>query len=231
MPKLMIALGVLALIVGFVMTHQVGGMAYHRYRLEIELAGPNGAENGSVVQEVQFTAGTASGLDNFTYLNVYGGGQALVMRPHAGGELIALMANVDEDRYWHTFFDACGFHHDDQESPVSFVSRIASFEGSCDVPQAEQPRYIYLSNPSDPATAQLLTPANFQSVVGSRLASVRMVMTQDPVSTDINDKLGWLDNTDWRNVLPGIKIGRETVHVSAFLHIGPKVKLAEFAKS
>jgi hypothetical protein len=175
-----------------------------RYRLDVTLLVDGRPITGSVVQEVlvRNAGGTGNPLPRVRFrLN----GQALAIPLPGRPMLIALMMTGTEDAYRHLLPDACGLEIGDG-SVDSYVERVHSFSGSCELTGRNIPRLLSIENPNDAHTLALVDRDNLAAGLGSGVEfhSARITTTDEAVTAGLETVLPWL-------IAPVDKRGRDYV--------------------
>jgi hypothetical protein len=101
---------------------------------------------------------------------------------------------------------------------------LVRLRGKRDLAPNNLPRFLWFSNPQDPATAQIIPAQDFQAVLSPsvRFAGASVEITNDPLVIDIRDKLPWLKSLEQKPPGEDIIYLPNKLGVSRYLFIGDR---------
>ena len=176
-----------------------GSMTRYRFRLTISLETDGQLRTGSSVIEVAWMRQPDFG-NGVTYLLSIRG-QAVFVDLGNRGAVVASLQPGRGDRDTKTgpwgieWIAPRAFH-------MGFTPEIPDLrmEGRREVTPDNLPRLIWFSDPTNPATAHVVTPAEIATELGpaARLASAEVEITNDPIVIDIDKKLPWYPELESR---------------------------------
>jgi len=176
-----------------------------RYRLTVEVDTPQGLRTGSSVIEV--TAGEVRA--SFGGAGVQVRGEALAVDLPGGQTLFALLRG-DHDPYdfaGQTMFLVTPFERSDDQKgfgplleavranrKVNVVPRMRPGWNGVDPPYSAYPMLVRFRDIRDPASVERVDPDNLPASFGPGVTLRRVIvqLTDDPVTTAIKERLGWL---------------------------------------
>ena len=195
----------------FVLCLAVLGAAYkylyptysYRYRLTINIEAEGKLHTGSSVIEVTWYAHF---LPEFVSFSPELRGQAALVDLGDRGAVVATLLNGEsygpaQDGAWGAIWIATrafGLNSTTDELP-----RLPQLRGKRDLASDNLSRFLWFSNPKDPASASNILVQEFPTTLGSSVhfAGATIEITNDPIVIDIRDKLPWLQSFEQR--LPG----------------------------
>jgi hypothetical protein len=183
---------VFAIFIGTAASQNAPEIYRYRYRLTISIETDGQTRTGSSVIEViwrrQPDFGT--GAKNLSEIR----GQAAFIDLGSHGAIVAALQTGDastdpRNGAWSVEWIAPRAFH------MSITPEIPDLrmEGRRELTPDNMPRFIWFSNPADPATARPIAPAEFAARLGSgaRLAAADIEITDDPIVIDIDKQLPW----------------------------------------
>jgi hypothetical protein len=192
-----IALLILTTVVGYVLSYPSVTV---RYRLSVEIETPEGQKTGSSVVEVKYRLipcpicnGGGPKLKRFVK------GQAVDVDLGQRGRMYALLAGrdtsgapdqgADPSEMFLRVLAPAG-----QEGTASSTRAIGRVSGTAEVPAKLLPFLVRFRDEKDPKTVEAVDPANLAASFGPgvSLKRVTIATTNDPVTTGIEQRLGWL---------------------------------------
>jgi hypothetical protein len=189
---IVLVLGIGVLVAGYM--YKYPSYTY-RYRLTVNIEVDGKIHSGSSVIEVTWYAHPLPEAVSFTSKLR---GQAALVDLGSSGVLIASLLGEDwgrpysSDGGWGALWiapRAFGF-----KSTVNELPDFLNERGKRDLKYDNLPRFIWLSNPQDPTTANILLVQDIPSIFGpsARFAGASVEITSDPIAIEIRQKLAWL---------------------------------------
>jgi hypothetical protein len=175
----------------------------YRYRLTVEVETPQGVRSGSSV--IENTAYETNGL-NGSMVHSELHGEAVAVDMPGGGTLFALIKSKDgnapfagaaykqilpesirKNADWRVGHDAIGRQTVKAEVPAEYYPLLVTF-----------------SDITDPTSVKLVDPVDLAASFGAgvRLKRITVAITDDPVTSGIEKRLGWLDHLDQYRATP-----------------------------
>jgi hypothetical protein len=207
-------LAVLALcFVGFFMLMYPSARVHVRVTVEVET--PEGLKTGFAVNQLGFAAEPAIGTTGFTV--GVGHGEAVAVDLGARGTLYALLSGRNpktgepeqgstQAGMFMTLIAKTSLKRIGGGRDV--VNAIRAANGKADVPANLLPFMVRFGDETNPKTVEAVDPENLAASFGDgvRLKRVTIERTDDPVTTGIEKRLGWLvdpaviQNPGWKNL-------------------------------
>ena len=176
------------------------GDASYRFRMTVEVETPEGLKRGSSVYEV--TAGRRTAfLPQMRSSEIKSKGEAVAIDIAPGRTLFALLKNgtpsgTMAELSMTTLDKGFGTSH---RAMVSTAEELEArdADGSPAVVDPEfYPILVTFGDPADPASVTKVDPDDLAATFGEgvKLNRITIELTDDPVTTGINKRLGWLSN-------------------------------------
>lgn len=176
-----------------------------RQKITVEVETPNGLRTGSTVVETEVREGKSWGDASGTTFTLKG--EAAAVDLGSGRTLFALLRGAEG-----TQGDAAGYQTrllfealrdvgpsgpawDVSQMDLMQVRAAAQDAGvKLDLPQRLYPLLVTFADPADPTSVQRVDPANLAASFGPgvTLKRITVAVTNDPVTTGIEKRLGWL---------------------------------------
>ena len=185
-----------------------------RYRLTAEVETPEGIRTGSSVIEVTWGASRLNGPFGGAGYSVRGEAAAVDL---PGGQTLFVLLSSADDVDWAAWvikrIPTAGKAEQAKPEARDPEARIASARRELDLIRADRavhpvwspvaphvvagistPTMIQFRNPSDPKSVELVDPNNLAKSfgTGTKLKSVTVQITDEPVTSGIQKRLGWL---------------------------------------
>lgn len=205
----MLAGGAAALLSGCGLSGDDGRSAEARYRMTVEVETPKGVRSGSSV----WSRGISRSIGPITPYNAsFKAEAAAVELP--GGRMLFLLVKGQEGMVDAYFPDLAVYGENGANDRVAHVRNIGNQVGAkvtlpC-TPDAVAPflashknvddltlycpMLVTFQDVNDPKSVQRVGPANFETIfgLGVRLKRITVEVTDEPVTSGIQDRLGWL---------------------------------------
>lgn len=177
----------------------------YRYKLTVEVATPEGLKTGYAVREVKWRKTpklTPEAHDSETTQR----GQAVAVDLPGGKSLFLLLDANAYDAVFTAFYEVGGgtvprvLNRARETGTVYTMPPSAEF-GKGRLQYRPYPRFVFFHDISDPRTVERVDPEKLAATFGKdvRLKRITAVVTDDPVTTGIERRLGWLDRlADYR---------------------------------
>ena len=184
----------------------------YRYRLTVEVETPDGLKTGSSIIEVRQMIGrsTMGGFNEQTFYKIRG--EALAVDLPGGRTLYALLRSGD-DVEWPArvipFLAPAG--RDDNR-----LDDLLLLKGKRELPRtwppvghlsgrSAYPTLVTFSDEAEPTSVMLLNPDDLAATFGKGVTLKRITaeLTDDPVTTGIKERLGWLSEHPEPSLKPG----------------------------
>jgi hypothetical protein len=171
----------------------------HRYRLTIEVDTQEGVRSGSSVIEVS-TRPSSSTLF-YASASPKAKGEAVYVDLGHGRNLVALMAFGPDARAQHSMaglaFEVLGLSSSNPDD----LKRISKLTGRADLRGDLIPTLVTFKDARDPRSVQVVSPPDLSAIgPGIRLKGAWIEMTQDVVTTGIDQRLPWLADMERRGL-------------------------------
>jgi len=219
----------------------------YRYRLTVEVDTPEGLKTGSSVIEVSTAVAGKYTIPNPSVISQRVRGEAVAVDLGKRGVLFALLhseGNADwASNVMFRFAPDIPPTHDAEgrfDSPAHFKARFkamlrqrglialpATFpEGSALRDQSPRPMLVRFIDIADPTTVEKIDPDNLAATFGEgvKLKRITVQITDDPLTTGIEKRLGWLP--DQRGSLIPIPRGKSIGEMP----IGSDITEGDFSK-
>jgi hypothetical protein len=205
--------GVITLMAGLVVMLSGCGSTLHdyRYRLTVEVETPEGLKTGSSVVEVSTTIAGKNSIPTPGYVSRRARGEAVTVDLGKRGVLFGLLRS-DENSDWAAGvmfgfapdvpiprdadgkYDSAAHFRDrfmamlENRKLIVLPERFKSSEGLA------RPMLVRFRDINDPTTVERVDPDNLTASFGegTKLRRVTVQLTDDPVTTGIEKRLGWL---------------------------------------
>lgn len=204
--------GVLGLVVGGVAAllsgcGLFGGNSY-RFRMTVEVETPDGVKTGSSVYEVDTEKKSTfmTGNDRSKSLK----GEAVAVDLPSGRTLFALLKTANSKRDDLALMSMAALDPAFRNDWIESAGRISSSDGitsPAEVRAADYPLLVTFADPADPTSVQRVDPANLAASFGPgvTLKRITVEVTNDPVTTGIEKRLGWLLDKNRKRFGPDTK--------------------------
>lgn len=205
----------------------------YRYRLTVEVDTPEGLRSGSSVIEVTQRMVRPGSNPAGTAVERRARGEAVAVDLPDGRTLFALLRS-DNDIDWASYVMQVLGPNVEGESFEQQLDDMLALEGVIVLPRtfppvghlderSAYPMLVTFADESDPTSAALVDPDDLAATFGEgvSLRRITVEMTDDPVTTGIEKRLGWLtdpvvmENPGWRNlpldvrkILIGLRAGK-----------------------
>ncbi|HEY0312885.1 MAG TPA: hypothetical protein VGC56_10370 [Allosphingosinicella sp.] len=182
-----------------------GNSISYRYRMTVEVDTPEGLKRGSSVIQVDESKGTGLGG---SHIEARVTGDAVVVDLPGGQTLFALLDRAVKIANCGAPPEPPGPNDPDQWRKI--VEKIKARPGTCDLPRMalspfgvnemenQWPTLVRFGDVHDPRTLERVDPDNAEAALGSgvRITRITVQMTNDPVTTGIEKRLGWLNHLE-----------------------------------
>ncbi|MGB7420134.1 MAG: hypothetical protein WA918_13230 [Erythrobacter sp.] len=180
----------------------------YRYRLTVEVETPEGLRTGSSVIEVEQTLGGAASAGGLAGQQIYyrTRGEAVAVDLPGGETLFALLRS-DNDVEWSARVMQMLAPRTEGEAFEEVFDNVLMIEGEVEVPRtwpanvvlperSAYPMLVSFADLDDPTSVELVDPDDLEATFGEGYALERITvqLTDEPVTTGIEERLGWLDN-------------------------------------
>jgi hypothetical protein len=214
----------------------------YRYRLTVEVETPEGLRTGSSVIEVRQSMGRSAGSGFGKKIMRRARGEAVAVDLPGGRTLYALLRS-DDNVDWATNVMQMLAPEIEGEPWEDVFDNVLLIEGEVEVPRtwppiapfgerSAYPMLVTFGDESDPTSVARVDPDDLASTFGEdyELGGVTVELTDDPVTTGIEKRLGWLDSyrTRWLDGTSTISEDLTTDDLTAHLSAGSFS--TEFAK-
>jgi hypothetical protein len=175
----------------------------YRYRLTVEVETPEGVKTGSSVIEVRQSIGrtTMDGFGEQIYLRIRG--EAVAVDLPDGRTLYALLRSGGDVEWAARVIPLLSPDAKDDNSLDDFLL----LEGKQELPRrwtaqgpfnnvSAYPMMVTFGDLADPTSVELVDPDDLAATFGEsvKLKRITAELTHDPVTTGIDERLGWLPN-------------------------------------
>ena len=181
------------------------GAPDYRYRLTVEVETPEGLRTGSSVIEVKQSLTRAAGSPAHSAVQRRARGEAVAVDLPGGRTLFALLRSEDSVD-WATYVMQNTAPKIRGETFEEKFDNMLLIKGEKVLPRywppygpgrrkSGYPMLVTFGDMSDPTSVELVDPDDLAATFGegSALKRVTVQMTNDPVSEEIEKRLGWLD--------------------------------------
>ncbi len=173
----------------------------YRYRLTISIALDGQVHTGSSVIEIIWQAQPVPGIGGPFQSRIRG--QATFVDLGTRGAIVAVLETGDgprdlkngpRDAKW---IAARAFGN---MSTGPEIPDLPGLRGRRQLAPDNMPRLVWFSDPADPTTARVITPAEFATILGptARLVAADVEITNAPIVIDIDKKLQWYSDLEMR---------------------------------
>ena len=196
----------------------------YRYRLTVNIEVDGKIHSGSSVIEVKWRGGPVIG-DGGPFGPSVKGQAALVDLGDRGMVVASLLGETWGHPYsstggWGALWiaaEAFGNHSTAQEIP-----HLPELRGKRDLALDNMPRFLWFSNPQDPTTAKILLLQDIPVAFGpsARFVGASVEITNDPIVTDIRQKIPWLKPLEEKPPLENIIYLPNKLGINRYMFIG-----------
>lgn len=186
----------LALLAALALTacNPFAGSETFRYRLTVEVETPEGLKTGSSVIEVSVTQ---TGKNSLATPEARGirfkqRGEAVAVDLPGGRTLFALLDRADGIAQ--AALNPPRYRHDVEYGYVKSIRDMKDIEAAGLVPRAAYPMLVTFTDIADPASVERVDPGDLAASFGPGVSLKRITVevTDEPVTTGIEKRLGWL---------------------------------------
>jgi hypothetical protein len=176
----------------------------YRYRLTVEVETPEGVKTGSSVIAVKQTLGRAGGAPASSQIYTRVRGEAVAVDLPGGQTLFALLRSQSSNDWAAGIVPALAPQMVDPGGAARFDG-VLLLEGVAEVPRffpptqllgrrSGYPMLVTFGDVSDPTSVELVDPDDLAASFGEgvKLKRITVELTDDPVTTGIEGRLGWL---------------------------------------
>lgn len=175
----------------------------YRYRLTVEVETPDGLKTGSSVIEVRQMIGrsTMGGFNEQTFYKIHG--EAVAVDLPGGQTLYALLRSGDDVEWAARVIPFLAPNAGDENR----LDDLLLLKGKKELPRtwssrgpfnnrSAYPTLVTFGDEADPTSVTEVEPDDLASTFGTgvRLKRITAELTDDPVTTGIEQRLGWLPN-------------------------------------
>ena len=185
--------------IAFVLTGCTSNTSSFRFRMTVVVETPEGPKTGSSVYAVG--AGNKVKLTSEEGTRfLWDRGEAVAVELPGGKTLFALLKTGAHFEDMATLsMETLDPHFTERYDTVGTAARIAGREGVTSpvaVDPAIYPMLVTFEDINDPTSVELVDPDDLAATFGEGTALKRITVqiTDDPVTTGIEERLGWLDN-------------------------------------
>lgn len=180
----------------------------YRYRLTVEVETPEGLRSGSSVIEVRTAVAPDWAIPTPGKVSFRERGEAVAVDVSEGRTLYALLRS-ENDTGWAgrvMFMLAPEPPGDVEDRFLARYDNLLKLTGPIELPRtwpaqahlperSAYPMLVTFADPADPASVALVDPDDLAATFGegTRLKRLTVELTDDPVTTGIEKRLGWLD--------------------------------------
>ena len=178
----------------------------YRYRLTVEVDTPEGLKTGSSVIEVKQRLVRAGSSPANMAVERRVRGEAVAVDLPGGRTLFALLRS-DNNVEWASYVMQTLAPHIDSETFVQQLDNMLLLKGEIVLPRtfppvghlqerSAYPMLVTFGDLSDPTSVEEIDPDDLAATFGEgvRLRRMTVQMTDDPVTSGIEQRLGWLGN-------------------------------------
>lgn len=173
----------------------------YRYRLTVEVETPEGLATGSSVIEVKQTLGRAGGAPASSQIYYRARGEAVAVDLPDGRTLFALLRSENSNAWASTIIAALAPRMAGADGERRFDG-VLRLKGKVEVPRqyprnplvSAYPMLATFGDIDDPTSVAKIGPDDLAATFGEGVALKRITvqLTDDPVTTGIEERLGWL---------------------------------------
>jgi hypothetical protein len=177
----------------------------YRYRLTVEVDTPEGVKTGSSVIEVKQNIGRSGSSPLHSQIYRHANGEAVAVDLSGGKTLFALLRS-DNDIEWAAQVMHRVAPKIDGETSDEAFDNILLIKGTVELPRtfppvawiperSAYPMMVTFGDLADPTSVAEVDPDDLAASFGEgvRLKRITVELTDDPVTTGIEERLGWLD--------------------------------------
>lgn len=176
----------------------------YRYRLSVEVETPEGLKSGSSVIQVEQSVGRAGGNPASSQIYRRIRGEAVAVDLLGGLTLFALLRSESDIEWAETVVPRVAPKGGGTGSEPRFDGML-KLKGKVEVPRtfppvawikrrSAYPMLVTFGDLADPTSVALVDPDDLAATFGEgvRLKRITVQLTDDPVTTGIEERLGWL---------------------------------------
>lgn len=176
----------------------------YRYRLTVEVDTPKGLKTGSSVIQVEQSLGRAGGAPASSQIYTRVRGEAVAVDLPGGQTLFALLRSDSNSQWAGTIVSALTPRLVEAGGKPRFDG-VLQLKGEVELPRylnrsrqrpapSAYPMLVAFGDPDDPTSVTLVDPDDLAATFGEgvSLKSITVELTDDPVTTGIEERLGWL---------------------------------------
>lgn len=176
----------------------------YRYRLTVEVDTPEGLKTGSSVIEVKQSLGLAGGSPGHSQIYRRARGEAVAVDLADGNTLFALLRSNDDIEWAETIAERVAPKIERTGGDPRF-DRVLGLTQQTQVPrtfppfgnakpQTAYPMLVMFADLDDPTSVAQVDPDDLAASFGEGVSLKRITveLTDDPVTTGIEERLGWL---------------------------------------
>jgi hypothetical protein len=207
----------------------------YRYRLTVEVDTPEGLRAGSSVIQVQQSLGGAASAGGLAGGQIYyeARGEAVAVDLPGGRTLFALLRS-DDNIDWAAGVMQGLAPKSQGESWAESFDNVLLINGVVEVPRmwpanatlperSAYPMLVTFGDVADPASVARVNPDDLAAIFGEgvTLKRITVALTDDPVTTGIEQRLGWMDayRNRWfdgnRTIVEDLTTDDLTAHLTA----------------
>jgi hypothetical protein len=178
----------------------------YRYRLTVEVDTPEGLKTGSSVIEVRQNMGRSGSSPLHSQIYRHAKGEAVPVDLPGGRTLIALLRSENDIEWAAQVMHRIAPKIEGETSEDAF-DNVLLIKGVVEMPRtfppvawiperSAYPMLVTFGDLADPASVAEVDPDDLVASFGEgvKLKRITVELTDDPVTTGINERLGWLDD-------------------------------------
>lgn len=190
----------------------------YRYRLTVEVETPQGVHSGSSVIEVEQTMGRSAGSGFGAIIMRRVRGEAVAVELPNGSTVFALLRS-DDDVDWASHVVANMAPELGGEAWEESFDNVLLLEAESELPRqwpavggledrSAYPMLVTFADLDDPTSVERVNPDDLAATFGEgfHLKRITVQLTNDPVTTGIDERLAWLndpavmENPGWKSM-------------------------------
>lgn len=167
----------------------------HRWRMTIEVETPQGLKTGSSVLKSVYVQ-SPSWVPQSSSLSSGLHGEAVFVDLGEGKNVVALLAlGANGDQYFGPDIAAEALGRDRNEGTRFWWKAAPGWTGSAELTGKLMPTLVTFADPLKPETARVISPDEFETVLGTgyRFKRVWIEMTRENVTRNLSNKIAWLN--------------------------------------